>query len=340
MDQKTFHVLTPFTVKALTTPPHDKETVDTGDNEIIKISGYANFSGLVEEGDVFIDLVGDVVVPSGIDVSVWKKNPQVLLHHMRDCTVGRGLTVVKKKDGLFIEAEIHKGAMQEEDFYRVKSGLLCFFSIGFRTMAGEYKKVGDRQVYFITKSLLLEVSVVGIPANGESAFRVVKSLNDQEGFYAGDLSEKISPQIEIENHNEEEQGDAMKVKHRELLPASVVKELEERGMSAELDTEKELSFAELVAHIKAVVLAEIKAEAEQKAAEEAKAAQEEADRLAAEAEQKAAQEEADRLAAEAEQKAAEEAVEETEEDGEFDPTDALKSLEEFLAAARKEIEAE
>jgi len=208
MENKTFNLLTKFEVKALTSPPHDPNSVDTGDSEVIKLAGYANFSGAIEEGEALGDLVNDCVVPSGIDVTIWKKNPQILLQHNRQATIGRGINVVKKKDGLYIEAEIHKGAMDDEDFYRIKSGLLSYFSIGFRTLAGEFKKVGDKQLYFITKSLLLEVSVVGIPACSDASFRIIKSLPNEEGFYAGELTGKICPTIE--NETQEQKGVAMK----------------------------------------------------------------------------------------------------------------------------------
>ena len=240
MENKTFNLLTKFEVKAATSPPHDPETCDSGDSEVIKIAGYANFSGAVEEGDVYCDLVGDCVIASGIDVTIWKKNPQILLQHNRQATIGRGISVVKKKDGLYIEAEIHKGAMDEEDFYRVKSGLLSYFSIGFRTLAGEYKKVGDRQVYFITKSLLIETSVVGIPANSESAFQIIKSLPDDGGFYAGELTGKICPTIE--NETQEQKGVAMKLtmKFRDTLGEEEAKRLEGLGLGDKLNEEVEV----------------------------------------------------------------------------------------------------
>ena len=290
-----FHILAPFSIKAPTTPQHDPAACDTEDNEVIKISGYANFSGLVEDGDVFIDLVGDVVVPSGIDVAVWKKNPQMLLHHQRDNTIGRGLSCVKKKDGLFIEAEIHRGAMEDEDFYRIKSGLLCYFSIGFRTLSSEMKKVGDKNVYFITKSLLLEVSVVGIPCNGESSFQIIKSLPDNSGFYSGDLSGKIFSDP-IENESQHQGDSRMTVTMRELMTPAQVKEYEAKGLTSLLDAEKVLSFTELKDLIKAEIKHELSIEA---ATAEALAAEQKA------AEQKAAEEAAAAEALDAEQKAAE-----------------------------------
>jgi len=240
MENKTFNLLTKFEVKAATSPPHDPEACDTGDSEVIKIAGYANFAGAVDEGAPLVDLSGDVIVPSGIDVTIWKKNPQILLQHNRQATIGRGISVVKKKDGLYIEAEIHKGAMDDEDFYRIKSGLLSYFSVGFRTVAAEYKKVGDRQVYFITKSLLLECSVVGIPCCSDASFQIIKSLPDDGGFYAGELTGKICPTIE--NENQEQKGVAMKLtmKFRDTLGEEEAKRLEGLGLGDKLDESVEV----------------------------------------------------------------------------------------------------
>ena len=249
MENKTFNLLTKFEVKASTSPPHDPNSVDTGDSEVIKIAGYANFAGAVEEGAPMVDLSGDVIVPSGIDVSVWKKNPQILWQHDRHCTIGRGISVVKKKDGLYIEAEIHKGAMEDEDFYRIKSGLISYFSVGFRTMAGEFKKVGDRQVYFITKCLLLEVSAVGIPCCSDASFQIIKSLPDDGGFYAGELTGKICPTIE--NEIQEQKGVAMKFVStlRDTLPEAEVKRLEALGMGAKLEEEIEVDAKAYIGEI-------------------------------------------------------------------------------------------
>ena len=249
MENKTFNLLTKFEVKAVTSPPHDPNSVDTGDTEVIKIAGYANFAGAIEEGAPMVDLAGDVIVPTGIDVSVWKKNPQILWQHDRQCTIGRGLNVVKKKDGLYIEAEIHQGAMEDEDFYRIKSGLISYFSVGFRTLAGEYKKVGDSQVFFITKCLLLEVSCVGIPCCSDASFQIIKYLPEEDGFYAGELLGKACPPIENETQNQK--GVAMPTKFvfplRDTLPEAEVKRLESLGMGAKLDEDVEVDAKAYVA---------------------------------------------------------------------------------------------
>lgn len=326
METKTFNLLTKFEVKAATSPPHDPNSVDTGDSEIIKIAGYANFSGAVDEGDAYCDLVGDCVIPSGIDVSVWKSNPQILLQHDRQATIGRGISVVKKKDGLYIEAEIHKGAMEEEDFYRIKSGLLSYFSIGFRTMAGEFKKVGDKQVYFITKSLLLECSVVGIPANSASAFQIIKSLPEEDGFYAGELAGKICPTIE--NEHQDQKGVAMKFVStlRDTLPEAEVKRLEALGMGAKLEEEIEVDAKAYVSEVVAKSVAEF--------TDALKALQEEVAALKEQLKEAPAEEEATEETTE-EKEAPAETTEETQEEEKDLTEDELTAAKELLAKIKE-----
>jgi HK97 family phage prohead protease len=330
---KEFNVLTQFTVKAATTPAHDPGMVPEDMGEILKFSGCANFSGLIEQGNAFIDMVGEVVVPSGIDVTVWKSNPQILLQHDRNYTIGRGLSVTKKKDGLYIEGEIHAGAMEDEAFYRIKAGLLSYLSVGFRTISVEYKKVGDKMACFITKCLLAEVSIVSIPCNSKSPFQVIKSLPEDGGFYAGELTSKedevVVVTLETET-NKEDQGENMKVMRRELLSAEKVKAFEELGLAADLDTEKELTFPELVQAVTDQVFAKI---AEKEAAAATEKAAVEAELEATKAAELEATKAAELAAAEALELEAKEAFTDEEKD-------AVKSLSETLAELKKVLDAE
>lgn len=320
MSEKIFHILSPFEVKAITTPAHNPDMVSTGDSEVIKISGYANFSGLIDAGEAFVDFSGDVIVPSGIDVSTWRKNPQILWQHDRKSTIGRGLSVVKKADGLFIEAEIHAGAMEEEEFYRIKSGLVSFFSVGFRVVSSEYKKVNGKNVYFITKSLLMEVSCVSMPDNAASAFQIIKSMPDGSGFYSGELKDQTVPNT-LENINEQNiipEGDTVKLTAEKALALGI--QVKHEG-EVEVDME---------AFVKALVdqkFAEKEADlATEKAAVDlaAKEASDLAEKEAAELAEKEAQELAEKAAADL-------AIQETQD------AETLKSLTDIVANLKKTL---
>jgi HK97 family phage prohead protease len=205
--------------------------------EKLTIEGYANFSGDVAAGDIYVDCSRDVIIPSGMELTQFKKNPQILWQHDRRCTVGKALSITKKKDGIFIKAEIHKDAMDEKDYYKVKAGLISYFSVGFRCLKTEWKEVDGKEICFITKSELFEVSLVGIPANGESRFEVKAYGTD--GIFAGDL---FTDHEANSNTTEVEGEEKMKVKLYELLPADKVKEFEELGLQSQLAEEQEISF--------------------------------------------------------------------------------------------------
>lgn len=250
---KEFRVCLPFTTKA----------EEGEDGKIIKIKGWANYCGDVASDSVFVDHCGDVMVPSGFDLGVWNKNPQILWNHDRAYTIGKGLKANKKKEGLEIEAEIHEKACEEEDFYRIEKGLVSFLSVGFRTQKGEWKKVGDKEVFFITKSLLYEVSVVSIPMNSESGFSLIKSFNE-DGFYAGDFPEddtvtdiETLPEQEI---NKTSGDDTMKLKYRDILPEDAVKAMEAIGLTADLDAERDVDTKTYIDTTIAKAIAQLKAE--------------------------------------------------------------------------------
>lgn len=291
---KEFTVLTPFSI----IQKDVAEIIDTtGEPSVIKISGYANWSGNDESGKTYIDLTGDVVVPHGTDTSVWETNPQILWQHNRDLTIGKGLRLEKRLDGLYLEAEIHADAMDQKDWYRLKSGLVSMFSIGFRTLDGEWRQLGNEEAFFITKSLLMEVSIVSIPCNSKSSFSQIKSLDG--GFTSGDRASFSGNEkgLEAENQQTEIKDIPMKitVKRADLLSTTELETF--KSLGGDTEAEVEVSLGDF---IKEVVAKEVATVLEAKAQEEAaeKEAAEEAAKVAAADAEKAA---ADAAAMEAEQ---------------------------------------
>lgn len=238
-----FKVLSPFTVK------READVVNTTDQRVLRISGYANWSGKDGEGKTYTDLDGDVVVPGGVDTTVWAVNPQILLQHDRDVTIGRGLSLEVRDDGLYLEAEIHADALDPKDWYRIKTGLLGMFSIGFRALDGEWKELDGRVVFFITRSLLLEVSIVSIPCNSHSSFSVIKSLAGGRGFGGSDSA------VEGNTKHVGEPMKTVKVKYQDYLSAEAVEDLRTKGV--DVDADVEMSFVTLIKHIAGQVAAEV-----------------------------------------------------------------------------------
>lgn len=213
--------------------------------DVLVIEGVANYAGQIKGEDysnVFIDRAGEVVLPSGMDIKWYKKNPVILLNHDRSAVIGKAVSVTKKDDGIYIKAEVHKGACEDEVFYAIQNGLMSTFSIGFRVKAGEYKEVNKRNVYVIEKAELFEVSVVTIPCNAESLFEI-KSLEDQEGFYAGEFEADATaegPTTGSADINKQAEEETMKLALADMLPAAEVEKL--KALGVDVAEEKEVSL--------------------------------------------------------------------------------------------------
>lgn len=145
------------------------------DAKVVIISGYASFNqdlmGVKE-----VDRDGEIVSVAGIDLEDYLKNPIVLFNHEWDKPFGTITNIVKDQQGLLVTAEIHKLASMDGEFEAVAKGILKAFSVGFQAL--EYRFL-DNDIVEITKSRLLEVSIVSIPSNASSLFQVIgtKSLN-------------------------------------------------------------------------------------------------------------------------------------------------------------------
>lgn len=145
------------------------------DAKVVIISGYASFNqdlmGVKE-----VDRDGEIVSVAGIDLEDYLKNPIVLFNHEWDKPFGTITNIVKDQQGLLVTAEIHKLPSLDGEFEAVAKGILKAFSVGFQAL--EYRFL-DNDIVEITKSRLLEVSIVSIPSNASSLFQVIgtKSLN-------------------------------------------------------------------------------------------------------------------------------------------------------------------
>lgn len=315
-----FNLLVPFSI--------NKDAQEVEDTETLKINGIANFCGDLENDScIEVDLAGEVVVPSGMDISIYKGNPQILWQHDRDYTCGSCDTITKKKDGIYIEATIHKGAMEEEDWYRVKNGLITRLSVGFRCKGGEFKEINGRSVYFITKSLLLEISLVSIPASSSSAFSVIKSLDGGDGVYTGDIY-MFEDTEEVEHKTTKSlTGDTMKLKLKEFLSEADVAKFKSLGFEERLEEETEVDLKTYVDSSIKAALASLKEEILKELATTEEVAEEVTEETTEEA------------AAETEE-STEEAEVETEEDVEAKAADVetIKSLTETISQLRILVE--
>jgi HK97 family phage prohead protease len=140
--------------------------------DVLMIEGFAN-RAIVDRG-------GDLVDPKGMDLKNFMKNPILLFNHNPDFPIGKVTDIQASDEGLFVRAQISSSKADKITGVRdlVREGALKSFSIGFSSNDEEKNEEG---VNVIKSGELLELSVVGIPMNQDSQFRVIskklKSMN-------------------------------------------------------------------------------------------------------------------------------------------------------------------
>jgi HK97 family phage prohead protease len=148
---------------------------ETDENKLY-IKGFAN--RYVNEEGLVIDRSKESVIPTGIDITNYMKNPVILFSHNPEDIVGRAVSINITPEGLEIEAEIDK-RLNEKVFYAVKEGYLRAFSIGFKAL--DYKYDEENDIWYWTKIELFEISIVSVPDNQDSLFTVLDTAPCQNG---------------------------------------------------------------------------------------------------------------------------------------------------------------
>ena len=156
-----------------------------------------------------IDRDGDVLLPSGIDLKDFRKNPVVLLNHDQGgLPVGRALSVKRESGGIIAEVQFaerpagHPSSVEwipDTVFNLFQQGILKAFSVGFIPLEmreptdKDMKKFGEDVRNVISKWSLLEFSVVNVPANQDAlVLQVAKNhkwLADEWKIDSGQLQE-------------------------------------------------------------------------------------------------------------------------------------------------------
>lgn len=144
-------------------PFEELVTKDQGPGKDIKVCGIANFYEL-------LDLVGDVVKSNAFAESLenHRKNgtmPLMLFEH-KNRVCGKWHEAREDAHGLYVSGVVNNDASSADIVSRIKRGKITGLSIGFNIIAS-YR---ERNVRYITKGNLVEISVVGNPANPYSRF--------------------------------------------------------------------------------------------------------------------------------------------------------------------------
>jgi phage head maturation protease len=163
----------------------------TRDDAVLKLSSAASVELATEERSEVskitteaVDRDREVVIAKGIDLSAYNSNPIVLLNHdWHGLPLGKALWVKSHGNGLTAKTQYakrpqgHEGEWVPESVYSlIKQDMLPGKSIGFLPLEArppEKAEINARPELkdvkrIITKSILLEYSVVGIPSNPEA----------------------------------------------------------------------------------------------------------------------------------------------------------------------------
>lgn len=266
-----------------------------------------------------LDLVGDVITDEAFTASEkdLETNSTVLYNHDLNMPIGKVESSTFDKKGLYLKVLISSSKDVDSIWKKVTEGVINKFSIRLRVLDAtkEFVAAVKREVNFIKKMLLLEASLVTVPANPEAkcvAFYLSKGFEMGNGTQTKEL-DLVNPTVEGAKTDVPEITKAVVPEVpktdvdpavKEKTPAEIAEE--EKAKIAKEESDRKAK-EEADAKIKADADAKIKADEDAKNKEIADAkvkadalVKEEADRKAKElADKNKTQEEIDRAIADA-----------------------------------------
>jgi HK97 family phage prohead protease len=154
------------------------------------------------------DRYGDIIDQKGWILENYRKNPVVLLNHdSNQLPIGKGH--VHLRDGqLVIDVQFDQEDERAREVERkAKAGFMNAVSVGFRPLESksrselpeDNKYYGKRGMYY-SKSELLEVSIVTIPANGEATMLEQKFYNAMKEELVEEVKSIIKENMFVGKH--------------------------------------------------------------------------------------------------------------------------------------------
>lgn len=149
-----------------------------------------------------VDRHGEIVDIDGIDIERFKSSPRILANHEQSIESIIGIAdadTIKKVGGklkMSIKFASDISPLAEVAEKLVKGGYLNTLSIGFISKAVEMKRIKGVDVLVHTKSELLEVSLVAVPANPNAIINpVAKGMCTSDEFK--EYKKNTASQIEL-----------------------------------------------------------------------------------------------------------------------------------------------
>lgn len=187
--------------------------------------------------DDSIDRHGDRINPAGWDLENFKKNPVIMLNHnYQQFPIGKAINVRRSKNSLLFDIQFSKTLpLAREAFNLIKEGIMKAWSVGFLVL--EWAKSGSE--FTIDKMELLELSLVGLPANPNALLnslnkdqrKMVKAFNlllkSLEESTKEEEKAENEPDKELEAPDVEEKSEQEKEKEEAIEPELEEEEIEE-----------------------------------------------------------------------------------------------------------------
>lgn len=146
--------------------------------------GKMTFSGY---GAVFgnVDSYGDVIAPGAFAKSLAGHqlagtSPMMFLNHdaFNSLPIGRWTDMSEDGYGLKVTGELLDTSMGRDTYVALKAGAITGLSIGFYPVKYTLGTKANEPLRTLEEVEVVEVSVVGLPANGKARVQAVKSLGE------------------------------------------------------------------------------------------------------------------------------------------------------------------
>lgn len=138
-----------------------------------------------------INSYGQIILTDGIDTEDFEKNPIMLWQHERGRVIGKWTDIKKTNGNLLATAVFDETDEFSKSVYnKVTGGFISACSIGIKINPADIKVENDIET--VTKSKLLEASLVDIPSNGDAIRR---------NYISGDINVYVEQKIENRDRN-------------------------------------------------------------------------------------------------------------------------------------------
>jgi len=212
-----------------------------------------------------VDSDGDVILPLGVDTSRYEKNPVVLFQHNLNMPIGFAEEINITEDKIVAKTRYGSTEEAKKIHQLLKDKVLRTHSIGFVALESVIRGTKDFEIILnelkskfpnkfdeetsqrvdrvVTKSLLLEYSIVTIPANEEAVINEIKNIKDNKKVTKEITEPRVSSQTEglpkstQARHSEEVIEE--EVIEEEVIEEEVIEEVTEEEEIEELIIEDE-----------------------------------------------------------------------------------------------------